>query len=355
MIEVAIQLQKPEFTLDAIFSAPASGVTGIFGPSGCGKTSLLRALAGLEPSTTGRIFVAGVEWQGGGKTIPVLTRRLGFVFQEPCLFPHLTVFENLEYARKRVKNATYQYDIKEISYLLNIENLMNYKNGMLSGGERQRVAIGRALLSSPSVLFMDEPMSALDQAARTQLTLILEKIFQQIEIPVFYVSHSSDEIARLADYLILMERGKIAVHGKLGEVLGRVDTPLSRSDDAFSVIRCAVADQDLPFLTTVVSPGGARFRVPTHFLEGRTELSLRIRARDVSLCLLPPVHTSILNVLPATVEAIASGREQGSRTVKLTVAGDSLLAQISEHSSQVLQLLPGKAVYAQIKSVSLLH
>lgn len=355
MIEAAIQLQKPAFTLNAMFSAPATGVTGIFGPSGCGKTSLLRAFAGLEPGTAGRISVQGVEWQGGGKTVPVLARRIGFVFQDPCLFPHLDVLENLEYARRRVRNSTYQYDLKEISSLLGIENLLRHKVGMLSGGERQRVAIGRALLSSPSVLLMDEPMSALDQPARSQLISILEKIFQRIEIPVFYVSHSSDEIARLADYLILMERGKIAAHGKLEEVLGRVDTPLSRSEDAFSVIRCTVSAQDLPFLTTVVSRGGAAYRVPTHFLGGESELSLRVRARDVSLCLQPPAQTSILNVLPATVEAIANGREQGSRTVKLNVAGESLLAQISEHSSQVLQLAPEKAVYAQIKSVSLLN
>lgn len=355
MIDAVIQLRKMGFTLEASFSVPASGVTGVFGPSGCGKTSLLRAIAGLEPEATGIVRVAGMGWQNASSSMPVIARRVGFVFQDPCLFPHLNVLENLQYARKRVKSAHYQYDINEICDLLQLQDLLQHSVGILSGGQRQRVAIGRALLSSPAMLLMDEPMSALDQSARNQLILILEKIFQQIEIPVFYVSHSSDEIARLAEHLILMERGRITAYGELGEVLGRVDSPLSASDQAFSVIRCTITSHDLPFLTTVESRGGARFQVPRQFLRDNSEVRLRIRARDVSLCLQPARGTSILNVLPATVVTLAKGLEQGSRTVKLDVAGDSLLAQISEHSTQVLQLQPGKAVYAQIKSVSLLN
>lgn len=205
------------------------------------------------------------------------------------------------------------------------------------------------------MLLMDEPLSALDQKARIQLIFILEKIFQQIEIPILYVSHSSDEIARLAENLILMDKGRVVAHGELAQVLGRVDNPFSASDEAFSVLRCSVQSHDLPYLTTVASRGGAVLQVPKQSLDVGSTVSLRIRARDVSLCLQPAAQTSILNVLPATVLGLAAEVEQGSRAIQLDVAGENILARISEFSAQQLQLVPGKRVYAQIKSVSLLE
>lgn len=355
MISANLQLQMSGFSLDASFSVPANGVTGIFGPSGCGKTTLLRVIAGLEEGAKGHIHVAGAVWQDEKVLMPVSQRRVGYVFQDPRLFPHLNVLENLQYSRSRVTKAPYRFDLKPICDMLNINELLSRRTQMLSGGERQRVAIGRALLSSPTMLLMDEPLSALDQEARDQLIVILENLSQQIEIPILYVSHSSDEIARLAEHLLLMKQGRIEAYGELAEVLGAVDSPLSASDEAFSVVRCRVTAHELPYLTRVTSQGGAHFQVPRQTLSDQAEVRLRIRARDVSLCLQPARDSSILNVLPATVEALAQDFQQGSRTIKLDIAGDGLLARISEYSAQQLQLHPGKAVFAQIKSVSLLN
>lgn len=353
MITATLQLEHPGFSLDASFTLPPTGVTGVFGPSGSGKTTLLRAMAGLEAGVVGNIVVSENCWLDDKNSLSPRQRRVGLVFQEPSLFPHMSVLGNLLYAQKRVRNATYHIDFKEICQTLQLESLLSRNAGLLSGGERQRVAIGRALLNCPSMLLLDEPLSALDQQARNQIILILEKIFQHIEIPILYVSHASDEIAHLAENLLLMNHGKVVAYGELREVLGKIDSPLNASEDAFSVMRCKVQAQDLPYLTTVVSAGGAVLQIPRQNLENKAEVRLRIRARDVSLCLIPAGNSSILNVLPAMVVALSTQIEQGSRTVKLNVAGECILARVSEYSVQQLRLQPGQALYAQIKSVSL--
>lgn len=354
MIEVAIQQRKGTFTLDARFSIPETGVTGIFGPSGCGKTSVLRALAGLEPEVRGEIRVGEAQWLSGAVSLPTAARRVGYVFQEPALFPHLSVQGNLEYARKRSENSSQPIDLKIIIELLELSAMLQRDPRSLSGGERQRVAIARALAASPAVLLLDEPLSALDQAARRKLMPIMENVFQKLEIPVFYVSHSSDEIARLADNLVLMQNGTVSACGDMATVLGEVDSHWHAAEAAFSVLHCSIAGHDLPYLTTVTSAGGARLLVPRQALDAGEQLRLRIQARDVSLCLERPDKSSILNVLPATVKAISKEVEQGSRTIGLDLAGEHLLARVSEHSVQQLQLQPGLALYAQIKSVALL-
>ncbi|MSR12032.1 MAG: molybdenum ABC transporter ATP-binding protein [Gammaproteobacteria bacterium] len=353
MIAANIQLQKPGFELRAEFEVPAGGVTGVFGPSGSGKTTLLRALAGLEAGVTGNLVVSGAHWLSGSHSMSVQERLVGFVFQDPCLFPHLSVMGNLLYARNRAKNSSYQIDLEHVCEMLNIHDLLNRNAGLLSGGERQRVAIGRALLNRPAMLLLDEPLSAVDQGGRNYLISILENLFQNIEIPIFYVSHASDEIARLAENLILMNQGRVIAHGELKQVLGKIDTPLNASDEAFSVMRCTIKSHQLAYLTTVQTAGGEVLQVPRQPLEGDSVVRLRIRARDVSLSLQRAQESSILNILPATVVALSPEIEQGTRTVKLDVAGDSLLARVSEYSVQQLQLQPGKAVFAQVKSISL--
>lgn len=359
MIDVSLQLLKPDFRLQAAFSLPAKGVTGIFGPSGCGKTSLLRALAGLEPEARGEIAVQGEDWLNSA-TSPAATavhrRRVGMVFQDASLFPHLTVEENLLFGRKRIKQTSGLFNLEEFYELMGVQNLLSRKVGKLSGGEKQRIALGRALLAEPVLLLMDEPLSALDQSTRHQLMSFLENLFQQLEIPVFYVSHSSEEIARLADNLVLMEEGAVVEHGPIQEVLSRVDSKLSSSDAAFSVLECTIKGHDLPHLTSVVCSGGEVLQIPT--TEKNTAVGkrvrLRIRARDVSLCLQRPQGSSILNILPAKISDIAREAKQGSRIIKLDINGDVLLAKVSEFSVQQLDLQQNQRLFAQIKSAALL-
>lgn len=359
MIDVDLTLLKPDFRLQAAFSVPARGVTGIFGPSGCGKTSLLRALAGLEPETQGKVVVNGEDWLSSTSSptpVAVYQRRVGMVFQDASLFPHLTVEQNLLFGRNRIKQTSNLFNLEEFYQLMGVQNLLARKVGKLSGGEKQRIALGRALLAEPVLLLMDEPLSALDQGTRHQLMSFLENIFQQLEIPVFYVSHSSEEIARLADNLVLMEAGNVIEHGPIQTVLSSVDNNLSSSDAAFSVLECHIKGHDLPHLTSVGCSGGEILQIPT--TEKNTAVGkrvrLRIRARDVSLCLQRPQGSSILNILPAKISDIAKEAKQGSRIIKLDINGDVLLAKVSEYSVQQLNLQLNQQLFAQIKSAALL-
>ncbi|PCI76914.1 MAG: molybdenum ABC transporter ATP-binding protein [SAR86 cluster bacterium] len=360
MIEAALQLSKSDFKLDACFSVPGRGVTAVFGPSGCGKTTLLRAIAGLEPDTRGSLSVNAEQWLGAQGCRAVEERRVGVVFQNPSLFPHLTVEENLLYGRRRLRKVTKLIETKELIASLEIEKLLlRYPEG-LSGGEKQRVALGRALLAEPKLLLMDEPLSALDQSSREKLMLLLESFLQEIDIPVFYVTHSSEEVARLADNLVLLADGAVTDHGSIQDVLGAVDGELSRSDTAFSVIEGQIATKQLPGLISVDCGTGIVFQVPdSTSMSGKryqpgSGVRLRIRARDVSLCLEQPKQSSILNILPAVIAELAAEPYNGSRVVKLDMAGKQLLSKISEYSVQQLELRAGQSVFAQIKSAALI-
>ncbi len=356
MIEIDIQLNKAEFQLAAKFSVPAKGVTAIFGPSGCGKTTLLRALAGLEQGAVGEINIAGEIWLDRECCMNVNERRVGVVFQNPSLFPHLSVEQNLLYGRKRLKKHSKLFDLEEFYTVLGVKSLLARSIQGLSGGEAQRVALGRAMLAEPKLLLVDEPLSALDQATRHQLMSFLENFFQQIDIPVFYVTHSTEEVARLADNLVLMNGGQISGYGPIQQVLGSIETVLSSGDAAFSVLEGKIAKQDLPSLTTVRSSCGIDLQIPEAggaSVLGR-RVRLRIRARDVSLCLEQPKGSSILNILPAIISDMSTQPHEGSRIIKLDVAGEQLLSKVSEYSVQQLNLHKGLPVYAQIKSAALL-
>ncbi len=354
MIHAELKQRKGQFQLDARFAVPANGVVGLFGASGSGKTSVLRALAGLEPDVKGEIRFGEQVWLNSERARSTAERGIGYVFQEPTLFPHLTVKGNLDYATKRRNLARQSIDLDRLIELLELQPLLNRDTRSLSGGERQRTAIGRALATNPALLLLDEPLSALDQDARQKVMFVLENVFQNLEIPAFYVSHSSDEIARLADSLIVMDAGQVSACGALTQVLGQVDGQWHESEAAFSVLHCRILAHDLPYLSRLVSAGGEALLVARQSLNPGDPLRLRIQARDVSLCLEKPANSSILNILPATVKAISKQVEQGSRTVGLDLAGESLLARVSEHSVQQLRLTPGSPVFAQIKSVALL-
>lgn len=353
MIEIDIELEKSDFHLSCEFTLPERGVTAVFGHSGSGKTSLLRAIAGFEPDAKGSVSVNGHEWLGANHALAVEQRGVGVVFQEPSLFTHLSVKENLKFSRKRVRSNAYSIDISEVIHILEIGHLLDRSTVKLSGGERQRVAIARALLASPALLLMDEPLSSLDQWGREKLMSALELVFQRIEIPVFYVTHSTDEVARLADNLLLMDQGRLSSQGELAVVLAETDNVLVAMEQGFSVLHCRVGGNERSQLTSLHHGSGATIYVPELAHKPDTEVRLRVSARDVSLCLQRPVQSSILNVLEGSIYEIATD-SSGGNTVRVDLGGEYVLAKISQYSVENLKLSPGQSVFVQIKSVALL-
>jgi len=352
-IEARFRIDRGEFVLDAELTAPERGVSALFGPSGCGKTTLLRAIAGLEKNPDGYLKVGDAIWQDGEYFLPPHRRPLGYVFQEASLFPHLSVRGNLEYGLKRVAENRRRLVLDEAAELLGVESLLARRPGDLSGGERQRVAIARALLTSPRLLLMDEPLAALDNRSKSEILPFLERLHQELEIPVLYVSHAPDEVARLADHLVLMEGGKIRAAGPIAEMLTRVDLSLAHGDEAESIIEATVTGQDDTFHLTYLEFPGGHFSVPRKELPLGRSVRLRILARDVSLALECHSGTSILNVFPARVAAVAE-ENPAQVMVRLEAGGIPLLARITRKSAAALGVEPGRSLYAQVKSVALL-
>jgi molybdate transport system ATP-binding protein len=353
-IQARFALQREDFALDAVFSAPAVGVTALFGPSGSGKTTLLRCIAGLERAQ-GALQVKGETWQDENTFVPTHKRPLGYVFQEASLFPHLSVRANLEYGLKRTPLAERKVPLEQVVEWLGLGRLIERGDpAKLSGGERQRVAIGRALLTSPRILLMDEPLSALDTNSKQEILPYLERLHRELNIPVLYVSHALDEVARLADHLVLLEKGRVIASGELHETLARLDLPTAHFDDAGAVIEAAVAQHDEKYhLTRLDFPGGTLWvgRVEQPF---GTHIRARVLARDVSIATQPPQGSSINNILNARIEEI---RDEGPDkvVVRMTV-GESqvLLSRITRRSRDHLGLVAGMYVCAQVKSVALM-
>ena len=353
-IKANFTLQLESFTLDASFSAPAVGVTALFGASGSGKTTLLRCIAGLEHAT-GSLHVNGETWQNDTAFMPTHKRPLGYVFQEASLFPHLSVRANLEYGLKRTPLSERKVPLEQVVEWLGLSHLIERGDpARLSGGERQRVAIGRALLTSPRILLMDEPLSALDTNSKQDILPYLERLHRELSIPVLYVSHALDEVARLADHLVLLEKGGVIASGALNETLSRLDLPTAHFDDAGAVIEAAVAQHDEKYhLSRLDFPGGQLWvgKVDQPF---GTRVRARVLARDVSIATQPPQGSSINNILNARIDEI---RDEGPDkvVVRMTV-GESqvLLSRITRRSRDHLALSSGMYVCAQVKSVALM-
>ncbi|MDP1634024.1 MAG: molybdenum ABC transporter ATP-binding protein [Gallionellaceae bacterium] len=353
-IQARFALQRENFALDASFNAPAVGVTALFGPSGSGKTTLLRCIAGLERAP-GTLQVNGETWQDEKTFVPVHKRPLGYVFQEASLFPHLSVRANLEYGWKRIAPAERKVPLEQVVEWLGLGRLIERGDpAKLSGGERQRVAIGRALLVSPDILLMDEPLSALDTNSKQEILPYLERLHRELNIPVLYVSHAMDEVARLADHLVLLEKGRVIASGELHETLARLDLPTAHFDDAGTVIEATVAQQDEKYHLTRVDFAG------DHLWVGRVEQSFgttvraRVLARDVSIATQAPQGSSINNILNARIEEL---RDEGADKVLVRMkVGESqtLLARITRRSRDHLGLHEGLFVCAQVKSVALM-
>ncbi len=356
LIEARFEISFESFNLNVALDFPAKGVTTLFGPSGSGKSTLLRCIAGLERSPSGYMKVSDEIWQDEENHIflPSHKRSLGYVFQEPRLFSHLNVQKNLEYGYQRTPQSERHIEWQTVIDMLDIGHLLQRKPHKLSGGEQQRVSIGRALLSSPKLLLMDEPLASLDMARKQEVLPFIRQLHSELDIPVVYVSHSLQEVLQITDTMVLLREGKIIAMGHITKLCSELELSQYLGDMSGSVIETTVEAHDEAFgLTRLGFPGGQLFIPKQPFLEGQQQ-RVHILARNVGIALQEPNHpTSFLNILKATIiDVAAPDMKSHSVQIKLDV-GVPLLASISRKSLHVLDLKVGQTCYAMIKAVSL--
>jgi len=352
-INARFHIDRGNFSLDVDLTLPGRGVTALFGPSGCGKTTLLRAIAGLEENSGGYLKVGDEIWQNDQHSLPPHQRPVGYVFQEPSLFTHLNVRRNVEYGLKRLRGTSQKISLDRAIELLGIAHLLERKPHQLSGGEQQRVAIARALAVNPAMLLLDEPMAALDMIRKQEILPYLEALHQELDIPLLYVSHSREEVARLGDYLALLEAGRVQATGTVSELFSRLDLALAHGPETETVIKAVVAGYDEQFELSHLDFSSEHFAVAGKRLLLGSTARLQVLARDVSITLERQSHTSILNIFPAIVdEMMNEGTAQ--ITVRLMIGSTAMLARITRKSAMQLDLKIGQKVYAQVKTVALL-
>jgi molybdate transport system ATP-binding protein len=355
MIEIAIERRLGDFRLAAAFTSDGTGITALFGRSGSGKTSLVNIIAGLLRPDRGTIRIGGDILFSSDRRIdlPPERRRIGYVFQDGRLFPHLSVRSNLNYGVR----GRGEIGFEAVVELLGIGHLLTRRPRDLSGGEKQRVAIGRALLSNPRLLLMDEPLASLDAPRKAQILPFVERLRDELKIPIIYVSHAMDEIIRLADTLVLLSEGSVAAVGSVAALTSRLDLrPLTGRYEAGAVIEATVARTDASDgLSELAFPGG-KIVVPRVDLPGGTPVRARIRARDVSLALSVPQDISILNIFPGKIVEIAD-ETAAQIDVRLDIgtalAPVALWARVTARSIRSLGLAPGMRIVALVKAVAL--
>jgi molybdate transport system ATP-binding protein len=355
-ITLKTALNRGAFTLDVDLSLPGRGVSAIFGPSGSGKSTILRIMAGLERSATGRIEVDGQQWQDSGRKVflPPHARGIGYVFQEANLFPHLSVRNNLLYGQRRTGTRMQTVDLDSTITLLGIGHLLERFPENLSGGERQRVAIARALLASPRILLLDEPLASLDLERKREVLPYLERLHETLEIPVILVSHALDEVLRLSDHLSLIRDGKIITSGPLQQTLSRLELPEIQTRDIGVVLDGKVIESHSTYGLIEVEVAGMRLQVTHGPLPKGRRLRLQIQSCDVSLALEKPQASSVLNLIPATIVRETTQEEAPHVHLLLDASGSPLIARITRLSRDRLQLSPGTPVWAQIKAVAVI-
>ncbi len=353
MIEVRFRKQLPGLALDIAFTAAARGITALYGRNGSGKTSIIRAIAGSLRPDQGRI-VAGDRLffdSQSGVDMPIHERRVGYVFQDSRLFPHLTVRSNLMYGYKRSSGAR-RFGFQMAVDLLGIGHLLQRRPHNLSGGERQRVAIGRALLSQPSLLLMDEPLSSLDPPRKSELLPYIEGLRDEFGLPILYISHAFNEVVRLADQLVVVDGGKVLRSGSVFEIASEPElSPLIGRFEAGSVIECIVAQHDDDVALSTLAFVGGQLRVPRVDLDVGASVRVRIRSRDVALSLSRPMDISITNRLPGKLLSLTE-REGPYVDVAVDIGGVTLRSLITRDSAARLGLEPGLQVWALIKTVA---
>ena len=353
MIDVDVRRTKGDFRLDAKFQTD-SGLTALFGKSGSGKTSLINAIAGLERPDEGRIVVDDTVLFDSAANIDLAPekRRLGYVFQESRLFPHLNVGKNLAYGMNLARVTQNGQDFERIVKLLDLSAMLTRRTRTLSGGERQRVAIGRALLANPRILLMDEPLASLDAGRKAEIIPFIERLRDELSLPIVYVSHAIEEVIRIADTMVVMSDGGVAAGGPVEEIMSRLDLyPLTGRYETGAVIAATVVGNDLDFGLTELAFAQSRLWVPRLDAPLGTELRVRLRARDVGLSLDRPEKSSFLNILEGCVRELDAGDRP--QVDVLVDVGAPLIARVTRRSAQTLGLKPGMPVFALIKAVAI--
>ncbi len=352
-IQARFQLAWPGFALDVDLELPGRGVTALFGVSGSGKTTLLRCIAGLERAPQGRLVVDGDIWQSDQQWLPTHKRPLGYVFQEASLFSHLSVQDNLHYGLRRSRRSSHT-SLDQAIELLGIGHLLTRNPDLLSGGERQRVAIARALAVSPRLLLMDEPLAALDLQRKREIFPYLERLHRELDIPVLYVTHSPEELTRLADHLVVMENGRAIASGNLGETLSRLDLPIQLGEDAGVIIEATIGAVDNEWHLARVDFAGGSLWAKDQGLAVGTSVRVRVLARDVSLAA-QQTASSIQNQMPGQIDAIGEDEHPGLALVRVHIGDTILLARLTKRALATLGVAVGKTFWVQIKSVALLQ
>ena len=354
MLEVDIEHRLGAFDLDIRFRS-GRGLTALFGRSGSGKTSVVNAIAGLIRPLRGRIVAdeAVLLDTERGICAPTHRRGVGYVFQEGRLFPHLTVRHNLLFGRWFASGSARSAGLEDVVELLGIGALLDRRPGRLSGGEKQRVAIGRALLAGPRLLLMDEPLASLDARRKDEILPYLERLRDQANVPIIYVSHSVAEVTRLATTIVLISDGRVHAVGPVQEVMGRADLyPLAGRFEAGAVLLVHVARHDPQWGLTELAGSFGKLVVPRLEVPVGTALRIRVRARDVILAVTRPSGISALNVVEGQVERLFP-IEEGTLEVQLRAGNQRLLARVTRRSGEALGLAPGRQVFAVIKSVAI--
>lgn len=353
-LSVAISHRRGDFGLEAQVETPEAGVTVLFGPSGAGKSTLLAAVAGLITPEEGRIAFGDEVLldTATGIAVPARERRFGVVFQSPRLFPHLDVRSNLRYGHARQAEPAAESEVDDLVALLGIGHLLERRPASLSGGEAQRVALGRALLSDPRMLLLDEPLSGLDAPRREEVMALLERLRSERGVPMLYVTHRQEEIARLADHVVIVEGGRVVRTGPVEATLASVEAEEQLLDAPTTVIRARVTGHDEDYgLTDLVCDGG-QLAVERVDLDVGAELRLGVRATDVTLARAEPSEISANNILRGQVTALRWAGESWA-DVELDCHGQPLLARITRRSAQRLGIAPGDTLWALVKSTTL--
>ena len=355
MLDVAVRRRLGAFTLGAAFRGPEEGITALFGPSGSGKSTVVAAIAGLLRPDEGHIRLGTETFfdAESGINLPLHRRRIGWVFQDARLFPHMSVRDNLLYGFRRAPAAERRIGLAQVVEMLGIGPLLSRRPQALSGGEKQRVAIARALLAQPRLLLMDEPLASLDAGRKAEILPYIERLRDDVRIPIVWVSHSLEEVGRLADTLVVLDQGHVVACGNVATVLTRLDLfPPDSPYEAGAVLAVRVVGHDEAFALTRLAFDGGELRVPRLDRALGERLRIRVRARDVMLAASEPDGLSALNVLAAVVDEVRMA-DASQADVRLTIGSARLVCRVTRLSAHKLGLAAGRRIFAVVKSVAI--